>query len=108
MFDLNEPEQQTLFLQAFRYALGRRTYAVQDTADIIKKYWHQLDSKTQLLIGRDLNEAITKDTNLRNDGANHRPLGMDMDRAVWLDLAKFIDFAKFVDFDPNNTGDSHD
>jgi hypothetical protein len=90
MFSLNPAEQQTLFLQSFRYALGRRTYAVQDTADTIKKFWPQLDPRTKLLIERELSEAIDLDQRSRSEGKTRHPLGMDMDRNSWQGLARFI------------------
>jgi hypothetical protein len=104
MFSLNPAEQQTLFLQSFRYALGRRTYAVQDTADTIKKFWPQLDPRTKLLIERDLTEAITNDQQARDAGIKHHPLGMDMDRETWLDLASFIESQADEYFSKPTTG----
>jgi hypothetical protein len=100
----NPEEELTLFLQSFQHALGRRTYAVQSTADLIKKFWFSLSQQTRDLIQRDLGEAIERDNHERAcwaeiDKINGRaepsikcfPLGMNMDRAVWVELAEWIE-----------------
>jgi hypothetical protein len=60
---------------ALRYALGRMTYIVQDTADYIRTLIPYLDSRTLYIMERDITEA-----------AEMNCLGMKMDAEVWTAL----------------------
>lgn len=82
-FELNDPEQITLFLQSVRYAFG-------DTVDTVIKFWPQLSQRVQDLIKRDLLEAIADDDRSRSEDREHHPLGMDMDRQSWDRLLNHI------------------
>lgn len=57
---------------AFRYALGRKTYAVSDVAEYLKEHWDEFDVYTQQLIHKEINEAIEEGM-----------AGMDCDVAEW-------------------------
>lgn len=46
---------------AFRYALGRRTGAVLDVTDTLKKHWKNLRPFTQTQIKEEIREAIRMD-----------------------------------------------
>lgn len=46
---------------AVRYALGRRTYAVHDVVDVLLRNRGALQSKTALVICRDIDEAEARD-----------------------------------------------
>ena len=56
-FAVNE----NMIMWAFRYALGRRTGAVQDVIDSLKQNWHGLDYFTRDQIKREIREAIKLD-----------------------------------------------
>jgi len=45
---------------AFRYCLGRRTYAVSDCARYLHQHWHALRPRTQHLIHREIHEALER------------------------------------------------
>lgn len=57
---------------AFRYGLGRMSYAVSTIAGYVRDNWNNLDSKHQELIHKEIKEAMNR------DGA-----GEDIDRAQW-------------------------
>lgn len=48
-----------MLVSAERYALGRRTYIVQWTCEIIKKNMHLLSEKDKLVMIRDLEKPIS-------------------------------------------------
>ena len=49
---------ENMIMWAFRYALGRRTYAVTDVVDHLKKYWNKLEPFTQHQIQEEITTAI--------------------------------------------------
>ena len=71
---LTNEELNDLIVYAFRYCLGRRTYAVHDINKIIRKYITLLNTSTLILIQKEINQAI-KDNNV----------GMDFDKKEWQD-----------------------
>lgn len=72
-----EHEQRELLIYAFRYALGRKTYAVSTVANIIKDSWNKLSENDKKLIRREIDEALAT-------GA----AGHDMDRQQWQSIMK--------------------
>lgn len=64
---INSLDLQLLFISAFRYALGRRSYITSTMAHIIK----------------DNSDVLT-------DHTVDKDLGMECDRRVWEDLSKFL------------------
>lgn len=56
-----------ILFYAFRYALGRRTYAVADVASEVRAHNPTLSNKTRLLIVKEIEEYLT-DTD--EDGAS--------------------------------------
>lgn len=60
---------------ALRYALGRMSYIVQDTADYIRPLIPYLDNRTLFVMERDITDA-----------AEMNGLGMKMDAEVWTAL----------------------
>ena len=70
-------------LSAFRYALGRSTYIVEDTVIWLEENWYDIPEDAQRLIHKELSEAFRADNERRRLGIRHHPLGMDMDRAQW-------------------------
>lgn len=73
---INSLDLQLLFISAFRYALGRRSYITSTMAHIIK----------------DNSDALTDHTvDLMISEIRHcKDLGMECDRRVWEDLSKFL------------------
>ncbi len=76
---------------AFRYCLGRTTYAVSTCVDWLIAEWPLLDQHAREIIARDLREEIQRDDAFRESGAKHKPLGWDCDRKEWLRLMAFIE-----------------
>ena len=76
--------EDTLFW-AFRYALGRRTYAVSMVVDEILGVWEDITLRTREQITREILEAEAKDMHYIRVGiplqASH--LGQDMDKEQW-------------------------
>lgn len=64
---------------ALRYALGRKSYIVQDTADYIRPLIPYLDNRTLYIMERDITDA-----------AEANGLGMKIDEETWTDLWKDI------------------
>lgn len=74
----------TLWLGAFRYYCGRRTYAVSNFCAMLVRAWPVLPSTTRRLIQRDLEDEFARDDAAREmKDSNFRPLGDDCDRAQW-------------------------
>jgi len=68
----------SIIFYAFRYALGRKTYAVNDVVAAIISVWDTLPPTDQLLYHREIKEAIALGK-----------AGMDMDVKEW---KKILDF----------------
>lgn len=83
-------------IAAFRYCLGRKSYIVEDCGDWLIQQWDEIRPNAQHVIERDLREAIQRDDEHRRNwaGTDHAPLGMDMDRAVWLNVLAMIEAHK--------------
>lgn len=58
LFDGEGEDISMILVSAERYALGRRTYIVQWTCEIIKKNMHLLSGKDKAVIIRDIETAI--------------------------------------------------
>ena len=80
---MTEEEQVTLWLGAFRYYIGRMTYAVGDFCNILIREWPGLSHRAKTLIRGELEREFVKDdmARIRRDGL--LPLGHDCDRAEW-------------------------
>jgi len=61
-----------IVLYAFRYCLGRRSYAVGDCVDFLIKNWDKLELNLKQIILKEIEEA-------KKDG----DLGMDIDVDQW-------------------------
>lgn len=79
---MTNDEQLTLWVGAFRYYLGRMTYAVGEFCWLLINQWPELPEMVRILIQRDLEEAFERDDKLRQNGP-YTPLGADCDRAEW-------------------------
>ena len=63
---------ENIIMWAFRYALGRRTYAVSDVVEVLINIWDKLKVFTQKKIQLEIREAI-----------NQKRAGMDCDIKQW-------------------------
>lgn len=79
---MTSDENLTLWLGAFRYYLGRMTYAVGDFCDLLRREWPNLPEHTRNLICTELEREFAKDDEARKHD-RFRPLGHDCDRAEW-------------------------
>lgn len=74
---LGNQDLQLLFIAAFRYALGRRSYITSAISDIIQNNVDVLTDNTVNLIIKEIRECEN--------------LGMDCDKEVWMYLAEFLE-----------------
>lgn len=79
---MSDYETLTLWLGAFRYYLGRRTYAVESFCDILRRDFPTLPERARVLIIGELDDAFKKDDAARISGT-WKPLGDDCDREQW-------------------------
>ncbi len=63
---------QDIIIYAFRYALGRETYAVGLVTDYLIENWSKIDSFVKLRIKSEIQDALKKDK-----------VGMEMDEKCW-------------------------
>lgn len=75
---------QDIVISALRYALGRRTYITQSTADFIKEYPEIIDKRVKQVMLNDLNEYF----NMR-DNCYH--IDDNCDYNTWLDLKRWLE-----------------
>ena len=61
--------EEDIIIYAFRYCLGRKTFAVPTMCDFLKMYWDSLSNKTKSIIKRDIRSCDD--------------LGMAMDKKEW-------------------------
>jgi len=67
-----DEETESMIFYAFRYCLGRMTYAVGTCVDYILNHWDELSVKTKTRIVQEIETALRDHT-----------AGMDMDRDQW-------------------------
>jgi hypothetical protein len=72
-----------LVFWAFRYMLGRQSYAVSDFAERLALSWNSLDKQVQQLIKKELDKAFLKDDETRALKCDYKTLGGDCDRNSW-------------------------
>ncbi len=53
-----EHEQRDVLIYAFRYTIGRATYAVHTMVEVITYAWDDMDAHSKKLIKREIKEAI--------------------------------------------------
>ncbi len=92
--NLTDPEKLSIFLGAFRYYLGRSTYAVSDFTELLARHWDELDPHTKNLITKELKKALEEDDASRDPSESgpysHGRLGHDIDRYSWQTLYNTI------------------
>jgi len=83
--EMHDDEKATLWVGAFRYYLGRQTYAVQSFCELLIKNWNDIPERTRELIKRELGRSFERDDEQRISGTRGlvRELGWDCDRAAW-------------------------
>lgn len=87
---LREFDPADLVLSAFRYFLGRMTIATCCFAQYeLAKAWPELPIKVRRQIKKELEAAIVRDDKYRAEHSDDKfgaPLGMDCDRAAWMQV----------------------
>ena len=68
-------EFQKLIIESVRYTLGRRSYVVEETNELVRKYLPKIDNNTLGILIRDIELEADRDT-----------LGMDFDKKMWLTM----------------------
>ena len=76
---------ETLVYGAFNYALGRRTYIVQETVQVLMTYIDEMPEKLLRIMAIRIEEAIT-----------NNQAGMDMDVKEWTDLLGVIQVVELL------------
>jgi hypothetical protein len=79
-----------LVFWAFRYFLGRATAATGLFAQHLGKAWPTIAPNYREGIKKELEQAIADDNRARDKGFEHKPLGHDCDRDLWLELMNVI------------------
>lgn len=69
---LTEAEEIVLVVGAFRYYLGRKTYAVSEFCYFLITHWESFSDRTRNLIQTDLEEQVKKEHQFKPS-----PLGMN-------------------------------
>lgn len=77
---MTEHDQDTLMFYAFRYVLGRMTYAVSDVVELIIRYKSIISENHKSLMIKEINEAI------ENGHA-----GMDCDISEWKNVLETLE-----------------
>ena len=60
MITIDSDLEMFVIIAAFRYSLGRRTYAVRIMTEFLKKNWANIPKTDRDLIQREIDEAIEK------------------------------------------------
>ena len=77
----------TIFIGAFRYYLGRQTYAVTDFCLYVENNLGNISESTRRLMRRELREEIERDDEARAvSETRFLPLGSNCDREMWIEL----------------------
>lgn len=82
---IDDQDLDLIFIAAFRYALGRRSYMVLTVADFIKTNISLIPQNIINLMIREITEAEQN----HNDGL-YKALGDDCDVETWLSLREFL------------------
>ena len=80
---MTDAEKTTLWVGAFRYYLGRTSYAVGDFCSALIKAWPDLPDTARGIISHELGAAFLKDDVCREAGSDCIPLGHNCDREQW-------------------------
>ena len=68
-------EFQKLIIESVCYTLGRRSYVVEETNELVRKYLPKIDNNTLGILIRDIELEADRDM-----------LGTDFDKKMWLAL----------------------
>lgn len=83
---MNDRTGELVWVGAFRYYCGRRTYAVESFCDALIAAWDGLPERAKIVIARDLKSEFERDDAARASGESigvWKSLGDDCDRASW-------------------------
>lgn len=106
MIEINPRHLEKLLTESVRYCLGRKSYAVSECTDIVRKYWKEIGDNPRFVIKRDISDEIKRHDdwiaidlrNLQAEGSyikkledGHSLLGMECDAFNWIELLDWID-----------------
>lgn len=98
---MNDEDALLLWVGAFRYYLGRRTYAVGMFCDLLRQAWSRLPERTRHIISSELASAFKSDDEFRGKAQNsYLPLGDDCDRREWEKVRAHVTKMACCDDDP--------
>jgi len=83
-------DKELIYLFSFRYALGRKTYAVSTVCDWLKSHKKELSKQAKELIIKEIEEAEEEDKRMGAKGGFFKTLGDDCDKKRWLELKKVL------------------
>jgi hypothetical protein len=90
---MTDTQLTTLWLGAFRYYIGRRSYAVSDFCDLLIAEWNIIPESCKNIIQKELEDAFERDRRKKLSGINFTSimaLGDNCDRAEWQRVKEFI------------------
>lgn len=83
-------EESDIYFYAFRYCLGRMTYAVNDFCSQATKKVAELGTHQLQMMDKEITEAERQDTDDRIRERCVKALGWDCDKADWLKFREVI------------------
>lgn len=81
--EISKDDLDMLWIGAFRYYLGRSTIATHGFCESLVQHWGNIPKRSQVVIKRDLAEAIRRDDDDRENVRQHKALGHDCDSKMW-------------------------
>lgn len=87
---LNTDEIEMLWIGAFRYYLGRMTMSTHSFGTALSENWLEIPDRAQVVIVRELKEAIKQDDDARSHSEGYKPLGHDCDSEMWREVFRRI------------------
>jgi hypothetical protein len=79
-------DDEQILICAARYSVGRMTYVVSDCCRWIRERWERLSPEARAILFSDLDLEVKRYFAVRNAGFHCSSLGMEPDRAQWIQL----------------------
>lgn len=83
MIEVHQSDLYTLLVGSVRYALGRRSYVVGLTAEIVRRHWRDLSTTEREVIMRDLRAEVA--------AADRRGYESALECRTWTDLVRDLE-----------------
>jgi hypothetical protein len=84
--NLSKDDLELLWIGSFRYFLGRMTISTHSFCDSIIKNWDEIPQRAQVIIERELFDAIERDDQDRKVCEDYKALGHDCDSQKWREV----------------------